>query len=215
MKGTPFFEKRNALLGPTAVKNLEKRGFTACYVDTAAEAKETALSFIKKDHVIAHGGCMSAEDCGLMDELRSGNYPNFLDRSKVSTPEEKLQLERKSFFADVYIGGANAISLDGQIVNIDGFGNRVAAMTYGPSSVIVIASTDKIAKTLDDAIARARMIAAPVNCGRFDKKTPCAATGVCADCLSPDCICNYFQIIRHCMPHGKIKVILVGEKLGF
>ena len=214
MGNTPF-EKRNRLLGATVVKNLEKRGFAACYVDTAAEAKEKALSLIGREDVIAWGGCLSAEECGLMDELRSGAYPNIIDRDAAKSAEERMDLMRKGLLSDVFIGGANGISEDGQIVNIDGNGNRVAAITFGPKSVIIIASVDKIAKTVEDAMARARMIAAPVNCERFDKDTPCLKNGSCANCLSPDSICNYFQIIRRCSPAGKIKVILVGEKLGF
>ena len=214
MGNTPF-EKRNRLLGDTAAKNFEKRGFEACYVETAAEAKEKALSYIGKDDIISWGGCMSAEECGLMDVLRGGDYPNIIDRDQARTPEERMECMRRGLLSDVFIGGANALSEDGQIVNIDGNGNRVAAMTFGPKSVIVIASVDKICKTLDDAMARARMVAAPVNAERFPLETPCMKTGTCADCLSPQSICNYFQIIRRCNPKGKIKVILVGEKLGF
>ena len=207
---------RNELLGNTVAKNLEKRGFEAVYVATAAEAKEKALSYIRKDDVISWGGCRSAEDCGLIDELRGGAYPNIIDRDTAKTPEEKTELSRKAFFADVYIGGANAISEDGQIVNIDGNGNRVAAMTWGPTNVVVIASVDKIAKTVEDAVARARMVAAPINMQRFGKDTPCTKTGTCMNCMSPDSICNVFQIIRRCNSRqGRIKVILVGEKLGF
>ena len=157
---------------------------------------------------------MSAVDCGLMEELKSGKYPNIIDRDTAKTPEERIYLMRKAFFADVFIGGANGISQDGQIVNIDGMGNRVAAMTFGPSSVIVIASVDKIAATVEDAMARARMIAATVNTERFDIDIPCKKTGTCANCLSATSICNYFQVIRRCNPPRKIKVILVGEKLG-
>lgn len=208
-------ERRNELLGAKVAENLEKRGFEACYVATAAEAKEKALSYIGKDDVISWGGCISAEEAGLIGALKSGGYPNVKDRHDAKSPEEREKLTREAFFADVYIGGANAISMDGQIVNIDGSGNRVAAMTFGPKSVIIIASTDKIAATVEDAVARARMVAAPTNVQRFQtKKTPCLVNGCCSDCLSPDGICNYFQIIRHC-PGRRIKVILVGEKLGF
>ena len=103
-----------------------------------------------------------------------------------------------------------------QLVNIDGTGNRVAAMVYGPKSVIVIAGINKIVKTQDDALARVRMLAAPINVQRFPQlKTPCMETGLCADCNAPDCICNYILITRRCKPKGKIKVILVGESLGY
>ena len=206
---------RNEKLGACLVRNFEARDFEACYVGTAAEAKEKALSYIGKDDVISWGGCMSAEECGLIDELRSGRYPNIIDRDKASCLEERMELMRKALLSDIYIGGANAISLDGQIVNIDGNGNRVAAMTFGPRSIIVIASLDKVCATVEDAIARARTVAAPINEERFHKNTPCEKTGSCHDCLTPECICNYFQVIRRCCPKGKIKVILTGEKLGF
>ena len=214
MGNTPY-EVRNRRLGETVVKNFERRGFEACYVETAAEAKEKALSYIKKDDVIAWGGSMSAEECGLLPELRSGNYPNIIDRDTAKDMDERMDLMRKALLSDVYIGGANGISEDGQIVNIDGNGNRVAAMTFGPKSVIVIASLDKVAKTAEDAMARARMIAAPVNVTRFPYDTPCQKTGTCVNCLAAQSVCNYFQVIRRCNPPKKIKVILVGEKLGF
>ena len=208
-------DERNRKLGETAAANFEKRGFEACYVATKAEAKAKALSYIREDDVISWGGCLSAEDVGLIEELRSGAYHGVVDRDAAKTPEERQELMRKAFFADVYIGGANAVSLDGQIVNIDGNGNRVAAMTFGPKSVVVIASVDKIANTVEDAVARARMVAGPMNSQRFEgRQVPCLKTGTCSDCLSPGCICNIFQVIRR-SPGGRIKVILVGEKVGF
>ena len=117
--------------------------------------------------------------------------------------------------ADVFITGANALSLDGQMVNIDGNGNRVAAIIYGPKSVIVIAGMNKVTETLDDAIRRARTVAAPANAQRFAGETPCRNTGVCGDCKSTDCICNQIVITRHCRPAGRIKFIIVGEDIGF
>ena len=122
---------------------------------------------------------------------------------------------KKCLTADVFLTGANAISLDGQMVNIDGNGNRVAAIVYGPDSVIVVAGMNKVMDTLEDAIRRARTIAAPMNKQRFPTNvTPCDATGVCADCKSPDCICNQILITRNCRPAGRIKFIIVGEELG-
>jgi len=214
MSSTPF-EKRNRLLGETVAKNFDKRGFDACYVDTGKEACEKALSLIGREDVIAWGGCMSAEECGLMDILRGGGYPNIIDRDTAKTPDERMDLMRKAFLADVYIGGANAISEDGQIVNIDGNGNRVAAMTFGPSTVIVIASVDKITKTVEEAVARARMVAAPINIQRFpSKQTPCIRTGVCADCQSPDSICkNVVWTLG--VPRGReYHICVAAEELG-
>ena len=125
------------------------------------------------------------------------------------------QAAKDSLVADVFLTGANAISLDGQMVNIDGNGNRVAAIIYGPKTVLVVAGMNKVVDTLEDALKRARTVAAPMNMQRFDGETPCAHTGTCADCKSEQCICNQIVITRHCRPVGRIKFILVGEELGF
>lgn len=206
-------EERNARAGAKVVAALEARCFEAYYCATGAEAKEKALSLIKKTDVISWGGCMTAEEIGLMDEIRA-NYKT-IDRDKAKDREERLDMMRQAFFADVYIGGANAVTEDGQLINIDGNGNRLAAMTFGPKSVIVIASMKKVMPTVMDAMTRARTFAAPTNAQRFDIQTPCRTTGICSDCSSPDSICNYFERIRRCNPPKKIKVILVGEDLGY
>lgn len=206
-------ENRSAKAGGKVVEALKARGFDAWYCATGEEAKEKALSLINKTDVVAWGGCMTAEEIGLMDAIRAG-YKT-IDRDKAESREERLELMRQAFFADVYIGGANGITEDGQIVNIDGNGNRIAAMTFGPKSVIIVAGMKKVMPNVMDAMARARAVAAPTNAQRFDLQTPCASTGICADCNSPDSICNYFQRIRRCSPPKKIKVILVGEDFGY
>ena len=122
---------------------------------------------------------------------------------------------RDCLFADVFLSGANALSMDGQMVNIDGNGNRVAAIVYGPKEVIVIAGMNKVEDTLDAAITRARTVAAPMNQQRFGLNNPCTATGTCHDCHSESCICNQLLITRNSKPAGRIKVVLVGEELGF
>ncbi|MDD3337690.1 MAG: lactate utilization protein [Lachnospiraceae bacterium] len=206
---------RNEKAGACLVKALEGRCFEAYYCETKEEAKEKALSLIPEGDVISWGGCGTAEEIGLMDEIQSGKY-KVIDRATGKDRAESLQLMRQGLLADTYIAGTNAISEDGQLVNIDGTGNRVAAMTFGPSNIIVVAGMNKVAKNVEDALTRARSIAAPINCQRFpDKKTPCVKTGLCGDCNSPDCICNYISTIRRCSPPKKIKVILIGEKLGF
>ena len=122
---------------------------------------------------------------------------------------------KRCLTADVFLCGANGLSLDGQMVSVDGNGNRVAAMAYGPDSVIVIAGMNKVCDTLDDAMVRARTVAAPMNQQRFCRKTPCTVTGSCGNCKSPECICNQILITRNCRPAGRIKFVLVGEELGF
>jgi len=136
-------------------------------------------------------------------------------RDRCETPEEREKLQREMFFADTFITGANALSLDGQMVNIDGVGNRVGLIVYGPKYIIVVAGMNKVCPTLEDAVKRARTVAAPRNQRRLGLPKPCACTGVCADCLTETSICNQILIIRNCKPAGRIKFILVGEELGF
>jgi hypothetical protein len=125
-----------------------------------------------------------------------------------------MERMRQALLCDTYLTGTNAISEDGQLVNIDGNGNRVAAMCYGPKQVIVVAGMNKVRQTLDAAVIRARTIAAPANMQRFEKKTPCHETGAFGDCLLEDSICATFVRIRFCKPKGRIKVILIGKDLG-
>lgn len=205
-----YYEKRGQVL----VKNLKSRHFDAWYCATREEALAKALELIPEGASVGWGGATSAQQIGLLDAVRSGNY-QAIDRDQTTTPEERTKAQKKCLMADVYLTGANALSLDGQMVNIDGNGNRVAAIVYGPESVIVIAGMNKVAATLEDAVVRARTIAAPMNKQRFSLQTPCEVTGACADCKSEGCICNQILITRNSKPAGRIKVILVGEELGF
>ena len=205
-----FYKKRGEIL----VKNLQSRHFDAYYCATKEEALIKALDLIPKDATVGWGGAYSAMQIGLMDALNKGPYRT-IDRDKCKTQEEKQQAAKDCFSADVFLTGANALSLDGQMVNIDGNGNRVGAVIYGPTSVLVIAGMNKVEENLDAAIRRARTVAAPINEQRFLGNTPCAVTGVCADCKSENCICNHIVVTRHCRPVGRIKFILVGEDLGF
>lgn len=203
------YEKRGALL----VKNLKSRHFDAYYCATKEEALQQALSLIPEGASVGWGGAMSAQQIGLMDAVNAGPY-QALDRDKCATIEERTQLMKKCLTADVFLTGANALSLDGQMVNIDGAGNRIAAIIYGPEKVLVIAGMNKVVDTLDDALRRARTVAAPLNCQRFDHSNPCNITGFCADCKKETSICNHIVVTRHCRPAGRIVFILVGEDLG-
>ncbi len=204
-----YYEKRGNIL----VKNLQNRHFDAWYCATKEEALEKALSLIPEGASIGWGGVMSANEIGLIDAVRNGNY-HPIDREKCLTAEEREQAMKDAMFCDVFLTGANGLSLDGQMVNIDGTGNRVAATIYGPKEVLVIAGMNKVCDNLEEAVNRARQVAAPLNMQRFMKDTPCATTGVCGDCKREGCICNQIVITRHCRPVGRIKFILVGENLG-
>lgn len=201
-------------LGERVVQALIRRHFNAWYCDTAQEAKEKALALIPEGDVVSWGGSETLSQIGLMDELRGGRY-KIIDRDSAANAEERTQLMRQALLADTFVSSSNALSEDGQLVNIDGNGNRVAAMIYGPSNVILVIGVNKIVKTGEDALKRARNTAAPINAQRFLPQTPCSETGQCADCTAADCICAYISTIRLCRPAGKIKVIVVGEPLGF
>ncbi len=210
-----LFDKRNALYGPTVVSALEKRGFEAYYCATKEEALEKAISVIPKEHTVGWGGSMSIGEIGLVDRLRKDGY-TLIDRDLGKTPEEKTALMRKVLSADTFITGTNALTENGMLLNVDGNGNRVAAITFGPKSVVVIAGINKVVRDIDAAVARIRTTAAPINATRFPGlKTPCAATGKCGECLSDDCICAHWVTTRMSKPKNRIKVILVGEELGF
>lgn len=204
-----YYDKRGELL----VKKLKSRHFDAYYCPTAEEALKKALELIPEGASVGWGGAMSAQQIGLMDAVHAGPYIA-LDRDRCATMEEREQMMKKSMTADVFLTGANAICLDGQMVNIDGAGNRVAAIIYGPEKVLVIAGMNKVTDTLEEAVHRARTVAAPMNCQRFPLSNPCNATGACADCKSETSICNHIVITRHCRPMGRITFILVGEDLG-
>lgn len=205
-----YYSKRGEVL----VKNLKKRHFDAVYCDTKEEALKQALVWIPEGSTVGWGGATSAQQIGLMTALNVGNY-HTLDRDKCETAQEREKIAKDCLSADVFITGANALSMDGQMVNIDGNGNRVAAVIYGPDSVVVIVGMNKVTDDLESAITRARTVAAPINQQRFGLNNPCTVTGSCADCKSETCICNHIVVTRHCRPVGRIKFILVGEELGF
>lgn len=205
-----YYDKRSQIL----VKNLKSRHFDAYYCEDKKAALEKALELIPKGSKVGWGGSVSANAIGLIQAVREGDYQE-IDRDKCTDPDELRKLFKEALTADVFITGANAISLDGQMVNIDGNGNRVAPICYGPDTVIVVAGMNKVEDTLEAATVRARTIAAPMNKQRFGNVTPCEVTGTCADCKSEGCICNQIVITRNCKPAGRIKFIIVGDTLGF
>lgn len=207
-------EIRNQRLADKLIKNLERRHYEAYYCPTGQEATEKILSLIPEGSSISWGGSMSIRDIGLTTRLKDGNYIIY-DRDDVTTQEDKVRIYRKAFECNYYLASVNAISEDGVIVNIDGNGNRVAAITWGPDRVILVVGLNKVCQDTDAAIKRARSEAAPVNMARFDFNTPCQHDGTCHDCLSPDSICNYVSIQRMSHPVRRHIVVLVGEPLGY
>ena len=202
--------KRNEILAQTVIKGLESRNMSGYYAADKEEAVKKALEVIGKGSTVAMGGCQSAHEIGLIQALEEGDY-NYIDRSNM-TPRESLMA---AYDADVFLSSANAMTNDGIMVNIDGNSNRVSCIAQGPKKVVFIVGMNKICSDLDEAIKRARNVAAPANAQRFDVKTPCKVTGKCADCKSPDTICCQFLIMRYSRHEGRIHVILVNDTLGY
>ncbi len=205
---------RNGLLAEKIIKGLESRNMEGFYAETKEEALKTALELIPEGSSIGWGGSVSVDAIGLKDAVCSGNY-RIHDRNAAGTEEEKRQIELEVLGSDFLLCSSNAITEDGILVNIDGRGNRVAGIVYGPKNVIMVVGMNKVVKTLEDAWSRARNEAAPINAQRFPIQTPCKKTGSCADCKSPDTICCQFLVTRFSKVPKRIKVILVNEELGF
>lgn len=207
----PMITKRNKLLAEKIIKGLESRNMSGYYAADREKALQAALSLIPEGSSVTMGGAMSAHEIGLVDALKKGNY-NFLDRDKAA---DKRAAMLAAYDADVFLSSANAMTDDGILVNIDGNANRVSAICQGPKKVIFIVGMNKVCVDLDSAMKRARNVAAPVNAQRFGLSTPCAKTGKCMDCKSPDTICCQFLITRFSRHAGRIHVILVNDSLGF
>lgn len=200
--------------GKTIIKALAKRNMTGHYFHTSKEATEFIDSFIKENSTVSWGGSMTLNEIGLLAQLKNRDL-NLLDRSTATTPEEIGIIYRKAFSADYYLMSTNAITMDGKLVNIDGNGNRVASLIFGPSQVLVVAGMNKIALNEAAGIERVHNIASPPNTVRLNCKTPCSTNGQCYDCLVDDCICCQTVITRKSRHKDRIHVILIGEELGY
>lgn len=198
----------------TLAKSFKKRGMECYYCPDAATAKEQILSLIPKGSSVSWGGSESMEEAGVIQAIKTEDY-QAIDRKSASTPEEARALYGKIVCSDYFLTSTNAFTKDGELINIDGAANRVACIAHGPANVIILASMDKMCASVEDAVRRVRTLASPPNAVRVGVNTPCAKTGVCADCLSPDCICCQILVTRYSKIPGRIKVVLCGEKLGF
>ncbi len=207
-------KKRNELLAQKVIKGLESRNMTGYYAATKEEALKIALDIIPKGATVTMGGAMSAREIGLVDAVKTDEY-HFIERENAKTAEEKRAAMLEGYDADYFLCGANAITEDGVMVNIDGNSNRVSFICQGPKHVLCIVGMNKVCVDVDAAMKRARNVAAPINAQRFGLNTPCAKTGSCMNCKSPDTICCQFLITRYSRHADRIHVILVNEDLGF
>ena len=204
----------NLNLANTIIKNMAKKNMEGYYCATSAEAVDKALSLMPEGASVTWGGSMTLTECGLMDALKTANY-ELIDRDTAKTPEDSRLMYAKQVMADYYLMSSNAITIDGELVNIDGRANRVSCLCWGPQNVIIIAGMNKVCSDVESAVQRVRNFAAPPNCVRLNRNTPCTQTGKCGDCYSPDCICSQVLITRRSSTPNRIKVILVGEELGY
>ena len=196
------------------IKNLEKRNMEGYFFETGAECVKAITDLIEEDSQISWGGSESIKECGLLDALKKGNY-TLIDRLTAKSPEESRELYVKAALSDYYLMSTNAITMDGELINIDGNGNRVACLIHGPKHIIIVAGMSKVVSDVEAGYARVRDIATPANTKRLNKNTPCFHTGRCGDCLSPECICNQVVITRRSGHPGRIQVFLVAEDLGY
>lgn len=198
----------------TLIRNFKKRQIDAEYCETAEEAVAAVLREIPAGSSVSWGGTVTLKETGLHEALSAGSL-NILDRDKAGGPGELAEIYHKALSCDYYIMSSNAITMDGCLVNIDGRGNRLAALLYGPEHVIVMAGMNKVAGSEEDALSRVKNTAAPKNALRLDRNTPCTKTGYCSDCQSDDCICCNTVVTRRSITPGRIKVFLVGGNYGF
>lgn len=198
----------------TVISALKKRNMDGYYVSSKEEACEQILSFLHPNSSISWGGSMTLSEIGIFSILEKQPSFTLLDRSKVP-PEQVEDIYRQAFSCDTYLMSSNAITIDGKLINIDGNGNRVAALIYGPKQVIIVAGMNKIVANEQAGLDRLATIAAPMNTIRLNQNTPCSHTGHCHQCLSEDCICMHTVITRNSRHKGRIKVILIGESLGY
>ena len=202
---------RNELLAQKVIKGLESRNMSGYYAEDRENALRQALALIPEGSTATMGGGVSVYEIGLVKALKEGSY-NFIDRNEIA---DKRAAMLAAYDADVFLASCNAITEDGVLVNIDGNANRVSAIAFGPKKVVLIVGMNKVCSDVDAAMKRARGVAAPTNAQRFGLSTPCAKTGSCMNCKSPDTICCQFLVTRFSRHAGRIHVILVNDTLGY
>ena len=212
MRVNKFEHQRNELLAQKVIKGLNSRNMVGHYAANREEALNIALGLIEAGSSVTMGGGESVHAIGLPAALKAADDIEFIDRDEW---EDKRAAMLAAYDCDVFLSSANAITDDGIMVNIDGNANRVSAIAQGPKRVLFVVGMNKVCDDLDGAMKRARNVAAPINVQRFGLNTPCAKTGKCMDCKSPDTICCQFLITRFSRHAGRIHVILVNDSLGF
>jgi L-lactate utilization protein LutB len=196
------------------IKALKKNNFEALFVWDSKAAFEEVMKRIPDGATVGIGGSVTLTQLGLQEALEKRGIHLIWPFQQAKNEEERLRLIQKSFSADVFLSSTNAITEDGKLFNVDASGNRVGAMLIGPKKTIILAGVNKIVRDLQAAEKRVKEWVAPQNVKRLSRKTPCVETGVCADCSSPDRICNIYVTLAKKPARMEMVVILVGEKLG-
>lgn len=207
-------EEAFATLAQELMKSLKRRGMQGHYFENSAALVAHLRKELPEGAAISWGGSESLKESGVMTLLQEGSY-ELIDRAQAKTPEEARQIFSRTVLADYYFMSTNAITLDGELINIDGNGNRIACLVQGPSHVLLVVGRNKIASTVEDGIRRVQNMASPANTKRLKLNTPCSQTGKCGNCLSEDCICSHIVITRRSRHQGRIQVLLVNEDLGY
>lgn len=202
------------LQAATIIENLRTRGMEGYYFGTSGECVSFILEMMPKGSSVSWGGSMTFEETGMKEALSDGSY-RLIDRMSAKTPEERRSVYAQTVMSDYYFMSTNAITLDGELINIDGNGNRLACLMQGPSNVMILAGINKITSDIECGFRRVKDIASPANTVRLNKNTPCSHTGRCGSCFSPDCICSHTVITRRSGTPGRIKVFLINEDLGY
>lgn len=202
----------------TIIRNLEKRNMEGYFYEDSASCVKAVLEQLPKGSSISWGGSETFKETGLLAALQNlaqdGTY-QLIDRSTAKTPEEQRQLYGKTVLSDYFFMSTNAITLGGQLINIDGNSNRVGCLVHGPRHVMILVGMNKIVSDVKSGVKRVQNIASPANAKRLNKSTPCGIAGVCGDCLSPECMCNQIVITRRSGHAGRIKVFFIAEELGY
>jgi len=210
-------EARSALkdvLVQEVMRSLKKNQMEALYASNRQEAVKEILALIPEASIVGYGGSLTLDELGIKEALKTGNY-RYIDRGRPGiSSEEMFALRRQSLLADVFLCSTNALTRDGKLVNIDGVGNRLAALTFGPKKVIVVVGINKIVDDVDEGLKRIRNHVAPLHARRRGWKVPCAQTGTCVDCRSPDRICSIVSVVELQREKGRLTVVLVGQPLG-
>lgn len=209
-----YLRERYAAAAVSLSKKLERRNFKPLICQNLKDAKEQALAMIDPGKSVGLGGSITIEQSGIIEELYQRNQ-KMIDREKTVNLEERHQVMKQALTADYFLTSMNGITEDGELVNVDSVGNRVAAITYGPDQILAFVSMCKVYGDLETTIEMVRKKTAPLNAYRLGlEKTPCIKTGVCGDCLQPECICNTLAITRRSMAKNRIIIFLILEEVG-